>query len=171
MYDIKILKNSEETKEMTSEHERKLGIDISQDIENLVVVEGREAALVEFMIPESEVLIPNLTEPDHISSRASQAIKEVPNPVQAGVLPHYVSIDFQGCELNVNFYDSISKPISPHEIIKPELDHIHLEPQQPEEIKSTVPAANQGAQESELSPLPPNQGGDVPSPPDPIWFA
>lgn len=177
MYDVKILKISEDNLNMSLELEDRLE---SERMDNQVEREVHEPMPIEYIMSEHEPL-PRLVDLDHNAiSTTAHAIKEVANPTQAAVLPHYVSIDFQGCQLNVNFYDSVSKPISPHEVIQPEIDHIELPSPVHNEPNGTctdhdncpsVPLAPQEVQDSELSPLPPKQGGDIPSPPDPIWFA
>lgn len=182
MYDKKNLKISEENLDMSLALEDKMSTEISKHLDHHPSEDVHELMLVELIIPENEVVIPSVVEQDHNGVGAFQVIKEVVNPAQAAVLPHYVSIDFQGCQLNVNFYDAGAKPISPHEVIKPEIDHIDLQSPVLNDLNAackdfencqSVPqtTTTQEAHDSALSPAPPNQGGDMPAPPDPIWFA
>lgn len=130
---------------------------------------------VEYEMSESELSMPVVCPAKAEASTTSYSVEESASAHHA-VLPHYVSIDFQGCELNVNFYDN-AKPLAPHEVIKPEMDNIEYDNMlKPETSVSKSENVLAEPTESGLedvfisSPLSLPEPPEPPTP-DPIWFA
>jgi hypothetical protein len=130
---------------------------------------------VEYEMSESELAMPVVC-PSKVEASTTSYFVEESAPAHHAVLPHYVSIDFQGCELNVNFYDN-AKPLAPHEIIKPEMDNIEFDNMlKPEtsisKSENVLAEPTEPASEDVLISSPPSlpQTPEPPTP-DPIWFA
>jgi hypothetical protein len=130
---------------------------------------------VEYEMSESDLTMPVVCPSKAEASTASYSVDEGSSGHHA-VLPHYVTIDFQGCELNINFYDT-SKPPAPHEVIKPEMDNIEFDNMlKPEtsisKSENALAEPTEPASEDVLISSPPSLP-EPPEPPtsDPIWFA